>query len=348
MNKQIFRKKLLIVLMIISIVATDFFILGSNLLTYSSNISDETNNPNVEFSAYFKNDSNERVDSIEKNIKDDNLKLYAEISVKNEGYLNEGTVIELEDSNFKLKGNISSNYIKEINENKVILKQITAGEIIELELDIEPIISDILTPNMLSKISIVKLNGSYTGAKESGIQYGKEVCVSFKPDETATAELETKIITNKVLSVNEANKRVIQLLIKSRLTDSQYPVEQTTFNLDIPHIGEEAPEINIIALSKLATNGKTEISDSEYAINENKLQITLKNEKDTTGAIKWCKNTYDELVVTYIYEESVDLTSTIINVNSEIKLYEIENTLSYTMSTTIEGEELNQVIIYQT
>ena len=42
MNKKVFRKKLLTLLMIISIVATDFFVLGSNLLTYSSDISDET------------------------------------------------------------------------------------------------------------------------------------------------------------------------------------------------------------------------------------------------------------------------------------------------------------------
>ena len=226
MNKQIFRKKLLIVLMIISIVATDFFILGSNLLTYSSNIGDETNNPNVEFSAYFKNDANDRTDSIEKSIKDENIKIYAEIAVKNEGYLNEGTAIELENSNFKLKSNISSNYIKEIKENRVILKQITAGEKIEIELGIEPIISDKIKNDMLSQISIVKLNGSYTGSKGSGIQYGREVCVTFKPDETANAELETEIITNKVLSISDINKRIVQILIKTRFA---FAIEANVF-----------------------------------------------------------------------------------------------------------------------
>ena len=75
MNKKVFRKKLLTLLMIISIVATDFFVLGSNLLTYSSDISDETNNPNVEFSAYFKNEANEKVDSLEKSIKSERLLL---------------------------------------------------------------------------------------------------------------------------------------------------------------------------------------------------------------------------------------------------------------------------------
>ena len=162
MNKKVFRKKLLTLLMIISIVATDFFVLGSNLLTYSSDISDETNNPNVEFSVYFKNVENQRVDSMEKSIKEDNLKLYAEIAVKNEGYLNEGTAIEIEDSNFNLKNNILSPYIKEITGNKVILKQITAGETVEIELDIEPIISEILDKSCSKFTRFVLVKSSFS------------------------------------------------------------------------------------------------------------------------------------------------------------------------------------------
>ena len=99
------KKKLLVILLIITILSADFLILGSNLTTYASQISKKTNNPNVEFLAYFKNEAGERVDSIEKSIKSENIKLYTEIKVKNEGYLNDGTTIEIEDSNFNIKNN---------------------------------------------------------------------------------------------------------------------------------------------------------------------------------------------------------------------------------------------------
>ena len=103
------KKMLLAILMIVTVLAADFFVLGSGIMTYASELNSETNNTNVEFSAYFKDDEN-RVDSIEKSIKADDVKLYAEIKVKNEGYLKEDTVIELENSNFNLKSEILDSY----------------------------------------------------------------------------------------------------------------------------------------------------------------------------------------------------------------------------------------------
>jgi len=345
MEKKKFRKKLLAILMIICIVAADFFVLSSNLTTYADEIKTETNNENVKFSAYFKNDENQIVDSIEKSIKSEDLKLYAKIEIKNEGYLNEGATIEILNSNFNIKNNILSHYISSINANKVTLKQINVGEI-ELVFDIEPISSEKLPLDMLSKISIVKLNGTYTGSNGGGIQYGKEVCLSYKPDSTATAELKTEIKTNKVLSVDGTDKMIIQLLIKSRLTENQYPVEYTKLTINIPQLSGNQPEdISILAIGKLATNGEKVINSDNLKIQDGKLEITLDNKVDDNKEITWIKDTYDEIIVTFIYDKDVDTSGLSLTTNSELKVYNFEET--YKCSSTTESDNLgsNNVIM---
>ena len=229
MERKIFRKKLLAILMIISLIAADFFVLSSNLVTYADEVNNDTNNENVEFSAYFKNSEGQQDPNAIESIKNKNLKLFAKIKILT-GYLNEGSAIEIQNSNFKLKNTTSSSYISSIDGNRIILKQINEGET-EIPLEIEPIMSDKLDVNMLSQKSIIKLNGSYTGEKNSGIQYGKEVCINFIPDETAKAELETKIVTNKILPYGTTKKRIVQLLIDSKLKDNQYPIETTTLKV---------------------------------------------------------------------------------------------------------------------
>ena len=143
-------KKLLAMLMIIAIISTDFLVLGSNLISYAAESNSLTNNKNIEFSTYFKDDKGNKVDKLETGIKAENLKLYAEITVKNEGYLN-NAVLELQNSNFKIKDTILSNSIASIEENKVNLKQINAGTTETIELSIEPSIGDTLTTDMLTR-----------------------------------------------------------------------------------------------------------------------------------------------------------------------------------------------------
>ena len=77
-------KKILAILMIVTIMSTDFFVLGSNLISYAAESNNLTNNKNIEFSTYFKNSKGEKVDKLEASIKEEEIKLYAEITVKNE------------------------------------------------------------------------------------------------------------------------------------------------------------------------------------------------------------------------------------------------------------------------
>lgn len=345
MEKRIV-KKILAILMILMIISTDFFVLGSNLKSYALESNSATNNRNIEFSTYFKDEKGERVEKLQTSINKENLRLYAEITVKNEGYLRDAA-LELKDSNFRIKNNILSNSIASIEENKVNLKQINAGETVTIELEIEPAIGETLTEEMLVKASDLTLTGKYmeTSYKGLSIDSTKNVTLDLQSDESAKAELNTEIITNKVFSIDGENKRVVQLLLQSRLSDNQYPIKQTVINVDVPKLNEKEPEkVEVVSLGTNATNGKTSISSDDWKNENGKVEITIKNEDST---IKWNRNSYDELVVTFIYEENADASKLEVNANSEITVH--NNGTKYTAKyiNGIENSEPNGIVTTQ-
>lgn len=347
-----FLKKLLVILIIFMLMATDFALLGTNLISYAV-IDSSTNNANIEYSTYFKDEKGKRVDSIVKGLKEEGIKIYAEIKVKNEGYFN--GAIEITNSNFNIKNNILSNYISSIEGNKVNLKQINAGETVEIELEIEPIKSDKIEADMLSKASTVRLTGEYmetayklltTKAEGSKIEAEKQVTINFQPDESMHAELETDIITNKVLSVNGKEKRVVQLYLKSRLTNNDYPIKQTTLLIDVPDLGGQAPEeVKVMSLGTVATNGRTDTTIENWKNENKKVQITLENNADSNNQIAWAKGAYDEIVVTYIYAKDVDASVVEITANSEIQLHNSGSKFTAKYTKGIKNKELNNTIV---
>ena len=249
-------KKILAIIMIFMIISTDFFVLGSNLKSYALESDSATNNRNIEFSTYFKNEKGEKVEKLQTSINKENLKLYADITVKNEGYLRDA-ILELQNSNFNIKNNILSNSIASIEGNKVNLKQINAGETVTIELDIEPAIGETLTKEMLIKSSDLKLTGKYmeTSYKGLSIDSTKSVTLDVQSDESAKAELNTDIITNNVFSIDGTNKRVVQLLVQSRLSDNQYPIKQTKITVDELDVSGKKPEkVEVVSLGTNATN----------------------------------------------------------------------------------------------
>ena len=197
MEKRVF-KKLLSILMILMIISTDFFVLGSNLISYAAETNGTTNNKNISFSAYFKNEKDEKVENLTASIKNENLKMYAEITVKNDGYFN--GELELQNSNFNLKKDISSKWVESIDGNKVKLKQINAGDNAIIELNIEPIITDTLEADMLVKASDLNLTGKYMETSYKGLKIDatKQVNLDLQADQNTSAELTTDIITNKI------------------------------------------------------------------------------------------------------------------------------------------------------
>ena len=340
-------KKMIAILMIMAIVATDFFVLGSNLISYAAS-NGSTNNENIEFSAYFKDEEGNRVNTALESIKKSDLKMYAEIKVNNEGYFNGS--IELQDSNFKIKNNIVSDYISSIEGNKVNLKQINAGSTIEIELDIEPIVEETIRADLMDMESTIKLAGQYMEESYEGldIEGTATVKLAYKADETAKPELETEIITNNIMSVNGANKRIVQLLIKSRLSENQFPVTQTVINVDIPQLSSKSPEeVKVIALGTKATNGQADRVIEGFTNEDGKVQITLKNDPNDENKITWNKNVYDELVVTLIYSEDVDASTIELTTNTELMLYGYSDPFTASSTREIEGKTLNKTITTQ-
>ena len=119
-----FIQKIVAVLIIMVMTLADFSLIGANVISYALDMV-ATNSDNVEFSAYFikqeegKQQLLTETDSVI-NAKD--LKLFIEVSVKNEGYFN-GT-IELPESSFKFVEAKSNEYVKTVEANKVTLNKI--------------------------------------------------------------------------------------------------------------------------------------------------------------------------------------------------------------------------------
>lgn len=340
-------KKLLAIVMIIMLTATDFFMLGTNLISYAIELNNSTNNKNIEFSTYFKNENGERVESLTEAINREDLKLYAEIKVKEEGYFN-GT-IELEESNFNFK-NVTSNMVSSVEGNKVTLNQINAGDTVEIELPIQPIVEEKIELSKLDMISTIKLTGIYMENTYKGLNIKAEKEVNLKlvvDQENTQAELSSEIITNKVYSINGENKRVVQLLVKSKLANNNYPIKQTTITTAVPKFSEQLPEeVKVLAIGTNATNGLEEdILAENWTSDNEKVQITIENNADENNQITWKKNATDEFIITFIYKEDVDTSKIEMKTNSEITVYSTENKFEAEHETMIENQELDNIVM---
>ena len=327
--------KIISVLIIIMILAGNFTILGTELISYA--VSNTAVN-NIEFSANFIDENGDKKNKIYQSSRDTSLKLCLSIAVKNEGYFN--GAIELKDSNFKIKDTILSDAIASIEGNTINLKQISNGETVNIELEVELLEQDSISVDMLTKTSTLNLTGTYVQeeAKEVKVDISKEVTLNIVLDEKAHVELETKIITNKVLEVNGENKRVVQLLIKSRLTNNEYPVKQTMIDVTTPTLNEQEPEkIEVLSLGTQATNGEDSKVLSNAVKDDGDVQIIVNNEPDANNEIKWNKDKYDTFVITYIYSQNTNVTESA-NVTENTNSIEMQSVNVETQPKTAETE----------
>lgn len=339
-------KKLLIVLTIIMLTATDFFMLGTGLVSYAESLENATNNDNVEFSTYFKNANGEKVQSLETSVNKEDLKLYAEIAVKSEGYFN--GEIELSESNFKIKSNIQSSYINKVEGNKITLNQINAGNKAEIEIPVEAISSETIRLDNLTMESKIKLTGTYMEkkAKERNIKSERTVNLKILIDSETKAELTTEIITNKTYKVNEENKRIIQLGINANITNNNYPIKQTTIKTNIPQLGKDVEDVKVFAMNTKSTNGLVEeLSKDNWKVENGVVEISVKNDANSNNEVSWNKNSSDRYIVTFIFAEDVDTSKLEITSKAEMTVYNSENVLTAESIAKLENTELNNIIV---
>ena len=341
-GKRILQKVVALLLVMIMTFA-DFSIIGANVISYALDMA-KTNSGNVEFFAYFINEKEEKISNLESTINAEDLKLYVEVAVKNEGYFN--GEITLGDSSFNFVENTSSDYVKQIKDNTVTLNQINAGITAKIELKVE--FNDLkeINKTSLNQENEINLTGTYTSSKKDvEIEGTTKVQVNWKSPKDAEAKLDTKILTNSIYKVNDVKKRIVQVLIDSKLSNNSYPVKETNIELNIPNGAEE---VKVHSRSTYATNGEQGKYEYNYDLNadNSKLTITSKNEEEN-GKINWNKNAKDTFVVTYVYPESTSFNYEKVNSNVTITTYDdkqVKDESQALISENIEGIVTNEII----
>ena len=341
--------KICAILAIFALTVSDFVFVGKSAVSYAIDAV-KTNNVNVEFSAYFQDESGEKIQKNEENI-DKKQYLYVDVSVKNEGYFN--GEIKIADENFNIKSDELDPQVTEIKDNVVKLKQINAGSTATIKLAIEAKKENTVKETTLAGKTTVELGGQYINSKNVEknkfieISGKDEVEIDWKSSEETKVELDGRLLTNSVYDVNGENKRLVQMLVNSKVTNNNYPVKNTELTLNVP---EKVEAVKVTARNTNGTNSKAEFGDSNYEYNkaENKLTINLSNEDKEN--ISWEKEASDIFVVTYILNKDENIANEEIQIQDKITLYDnkeitenknvhIEEEIDGVISSTIESSE---------
>ncbi len=347
MNKLL--NKLLALFLVIVLVGTNLAILGEYTITFA--LSDDelneqtssTNHKNVEFNSYFYGNSHNQAFEINS----EDAKIYLNVKVNNSGYLENG-VIEYQNPNFKLKGEITNENIQSIDveNNKVLLNKLNNGSDIVIELPIEILRKENITEDYFGKEVTAKFTATYIdgNGKENGIE--KEVVNKLAWKDTAEAEL-TVEPTKYIPYVTDGNYGVmLQTKVNSKVKDNSLPIKNTNIEIVAPIINNIRPtSVNVIATKTEATNGKTDgldFNNSNYTYDANTGIVTISNSNMTGENVSWKENATDEYLVNYIFEgEEIynyvrqNGVNTSVTVNSNISVYNNADTV---ITSTKEAE----------
>lgn len=339
-------------LLIVTLTMANFILLCVDVVSYAQdeiNVESSTNHKNVEFMAYFKDQNGNKITNLDAKSNSENLKLYVQVSVRKEGYLNANII--LNNANFKLKTDVLSDGINKIENNIVYLNQINAGESKELEIGIELLKDEQFDLNYLNMENTIFIDGTYKDSTQKDISIKAERKVTlnlvnpYSNSEDAII-LSQHVITNKILTINGQEKRIIQLEVESGLNNNLYPVNKTVLDIQTPRISDKYPEKVLVNANKeLVTTGNTlSEKDWKYDSETGKIEVNLQNNKENEK-ISWLKNGNDKIVFTYIYDKDVEIGNQKSEVKSQLSLFDNANTV-YTDSNQIvlDNEEKDSIV----
>ena len=306
---------------ILSLTLYYFVLIGFTAISYAIDLV-QTNNYNIDFSAYFINENGEKTSVKEKSI-NENEYLYVDIMVKNEGYFN--GYIGLNNNNFNIVNAIQSDNIDEISGNTVKLKQINSGETQTIKLLIEPVKDDLINRTSFNANTGVVLSGDYVNSRNietnnsTQINGTTEVNMLWKSSEDISSELEAEVLTNSIYDLNGEQKRIIQLLINSRIRNNEYPVDKTSIKIN----GfQNAEQIKVLARNTEATNNQLIFTDNNYEYDKTNNIININVDNNNSDSISWKKDCTDTFVVTYVLDKEAIITNQNILINSNILTYD--------------------------
>ena len=248
----------IILLLITTMTMVNFIYVGKTFISYA--IDDiSTNVKNIEFGAYFKDANGQKVTQLQPSNTETNLVL--EVTVKQEGYFN--GQINLGEANFKLKEIVgNSPFVNKIEGNTITLNQINAGSTAEIEIKVELIKEEIFDVNLLEKESIIQLKGIYKDSSEKDISVVADRTVKLSYP-SANLEEENivnhmEVITNKTMTINGEERRVVQVAFKLGLKDNSNPIQSIKLENKAPVVKDgSVPEVSQTAHMNMMTSWKS-------------------------------------------------------------------------------------------
>ena len=318
-----------------------FVLVGFTAVTYAIDLI-ETNNHNVDFSAYFINENGEKTDVVQSEITSEQY-LYVDVSVKNEGFF-KGT-IKINTNNFSIKNDILSSSISEISNNEIHLNQINAGTTETIKVAIKSLEQNNITMSKFNSKADVELSGEYYYSKNIennrsiDIHGLTNVEVKWISSNNASIETNAETLTNAVFQLNGEDKRVVQLLVNSKLKNNEYPIQKTEITINSLNTIEKC---SVFARKTDSTNINSIFNSDNYKYDElNKtLKINVLNEDAEN--ISWKKDATDTFVITYILDKNEDITNLISNINTKLTLYDAKE-LSVDNKITL-NEEVQKIV----
>lgn len=296
-------KKLLASVLTFIIFFAELSTLGMYGIAYATEARDTaTSNQNVEFDVYFANEKREIVSDV--NTED--AKMYLNIKVKEAGYLKNG-IVSFSSANFNVKTGFENEYIQEIKEDKIYLKQLDTNSNILIELPIIPKKDDIVSADNFIQESKVRIDGTYVNAKGKEIAIEKEHTVKLILNGEAKIVAEATINKYVPYKLGEEYGVILQYKIKTGLENNNLPIKTTELQVKVPTINENTPnDIKVMANNTKATNGKEDGIDfvqTNWNYNEETKLVNIKVENILeNNNITWKKNCTDEYLVTFKYE----------------------------------------------
>mgnify|MGYP004495459661 FL=1 len=287
-----------------------------------------TNQANVEFDTYFK-DNETKTKAAIKTIGEKNY-LYITIKVNNKGYL-KNIVVDLDNPNFKVEDEFTAKEVSKIEDNKIYFNQIVKGEAVELAIPIKMITStsEKISLSQIYKENKIKFTGTYVDGDGNEKQAKKDVTVNLAWTAEKYPELNIGVSKFIPYEINGEKYLVLQMNVESYLKDNNLPVKEDKIEISIPSIdGVKPEEVKVVANTTKATNGDETgasftSSNYNYDKDTNKVTIMVENEANAQGEVSWSKQAKDEFLVTCIYKKEITKSVPVtLEASSEISIYE--------------------------
>lgn len=308
-----------------------------------------TNNKNVQFIAYFEDDSGNKVSKISKELNMDDMKLYLELSVEKEGYL-ENANITLKNSNFVFDTQNQIDGISQISEDSLKVDYIGAGEIKKFEIKVQAKKNESYNLDLLEQETQIELKANYVNSQSNNTEITTTRKVQWKQtspynDENNGAEVNQKVITNTNAIYDGQEKRILQLEVENKLNGNEYPVKNTKLELAIPRVNGENPEKVIVNSIQRGLTTTKELTEEDYSYDEEKIIINSANEVTEENTVEWKQDGEDKYIVTYIFNKVDNIEEQELNAKIELNLYDSKNTkITAENSIELDQEEKNSII----